>query len=216
MRFWSVAMMAACCKEIKAGSVKWLKSAGAAWVFTFFFLSIPERMSGEGKRGSSADRAPVHATSFIFDNIHGGIGLLWIWSEIFQRAVGVELGLGFLAVFGLCFREMKHTWFPAFPLIRQGFVADATGTHWLIRSLFNDRLIAADNILQVHLYLAKPSKTDLLFMDGLFFVNLFFYQISLSYSFTWLVFRCNEEQFVLIWFLISWSQCERKHPYELP
>lgn len=49
MGFWSVAMMAACCKEIKAGSVKWLKSAGAAWVFTFFFLSIPKRMSRERK-----------------------------------------------------------------------------------------------------------------------------------------------------------------------
>ena len=43
-------MTAACCKEIKAGGVKWLKSAGATWVFTFFFLSIPERISRERKR----------------------------------------------------------------------------------------------------------------------------------------------------------------------
>lgn len=175
MRFWSVAMTAACCKEIKAGSVKWLKSAGAAWVFTFFFsLYSRENEQREKERESTADRAPVHATSFIFDNIHGGIGLLWIWSEIFQRAVGVELGLGFLAGFRLCFREMKHTWFPAFPLIRWGFVAHATGTHWLIWSLFNEWLIVTDTILQAHLYLANSLKADLLFLNELVVVNLFF------------------------------------------
>lgn len=50
MRFWSVT---ACCKEIKAGGIKWLKRAGATWVFTFFFFlpfSIPERMSRERMR----------------------------------------------------------------------------------------------------------------------------------------------------------------------
>lgn len=153
-------MTAACCKEIKAGSVKWLKSAGATWVFTFFF-SLFQREWAERERESGADRAPVHATAFIFDNIHGGIGLLWIWSEIFQRGVGVELGLGSLAEFRLCFREMKHTWFPAFPLIRWGFVPNATGPPWLICSLFNHSLIATDNILWAHLFLAKPAKPDL-------------------------------------------------------
>lgn len=97
----------------------------------------------------------------------GGLGLLWMWGEIFQRAAGVELGPGFLAGLRPCFREMKHTWFPAFPLIRRAFVADATGTAWLICSLFNDRLIVAGNILQAHLYLAKPSRADLLFLNGL-------------------------------------------------
>lgn len=114
-------------------SVKWLKSAGATWVFTFFFLSLFQREWAERESESSADRAPVHASSFIFDNIHGGIGLLWIWSEIFQRGVGV--GLGSSAEFSLCFREMKHTWFPAFPLIRWGFVPNATGPS-LINLLF--------------------------------------------------------------------------------
>lgn len=113
-RFWSVTMTAECCKEIKAGGVKWLKSARAAWVFTFFLLSIPEREWAERERESGADRAPVHTRAFIFDNIQGGIGLLWIWSEIFQRGVGVELGPGFSAGFSLCFAEMKHTWFLAF------------------------------------------------------------------------------------------------------
>lgn len=38
----------------------------------FLFLSIPERMNRD-RVAKGADRAPVHATSFISDNIRRGI-----------------------------------------------------------------------------------------------------------------------------------------------
>lgn len=148
-------MTAACCKEIKAGSVKWLKSAGATWVFTFFFLSLFQREWAERESESSADRAPVHASSFIFDNIHGGIGLLWIWSEIFQRGVGVGLS-------SVCVSERWST--PGsqpFLWLDEGLYPMPRGPPWLICSLFNDWPIAKDNILWARLFLAKPPQADL-------------------------------------------------------
>lgn len=137
LRFWSVTMTAACYGDQSRWS-KMVEACRSYLSIHFLFSSLFQREWAERERErergreSGADRAPVHATSFISDNIHGEIGLLWIWSEIFQRDAGAEHGLG---LFWLVQAVRWNT--PGsqpFPGLDHSLSPNATGPHWLICS----------------------------------------------------------------------------------
>lgn len=86
--------------EIKARSVKPAKSAGAAPVFTFFLLPIPERMSRDGGASVRTEHQCTPPLSSLTTSA-GGFGLLWMPSETFQRRLESSRSSS-------RFREMKH------------------------------------------------------------------------------------------------------------
>lgn len=107
MRFWSVT---ACCKEIKAGGIKWLKRAGATWVFTFFlffssFLYSRENEQRENERAARTEHQCTLPLSSLTTSM-GGLGYCEFGVKYFKGVL--EWRLGWARRLGSVW-EMKHT-----------------------------------------------------------------------------------------------------------